>query len=112
MAACTCNFNTQEVEVGGSGIQGHPWPHKAFKTNLGYIIHYLKRGIEEKRITVQHATYLSGVPQKLSISPRGRSGTRATTVLAREPRVDFTKTWQIFEFHLKVSVDIVQPKKG
>lgn len=62
-----------------------------FKTNLGYTIHCLKREIEKKRITFQRAIYFSGVPQKLSISPRGRGGTRATTVLAREPRVDFYK---------------------
>lgn len=47
-----CNSNTQEVEGGGSEVQGHPQLHSEFKASLGYIKPYLKikRRRKEKRV--------------------------------------------------------------
>lgn len=36
MVVHTQNPTTEEVEVGGSKIQGHSWLHSKFKASLGY----------------------------------------------------------------------------
>lgn len=36
-----CNPRTQEVETGGSGVQGHLWLHGGFETSLGYLSAYV-----------------------------------------------------------------------
>lgn len=37
MAVHTCYPSTQEVEVGGSGVQGQPQLHSEFKAILGHM---------------------------------------------------------------------------
>lgn len=34
---------TQEMEMGGSGVQGYPWLHNKLKASLGYIKIGLKK---------------------------------------------------------------------
>lgn len=37
MVVLVCNPSTRELKTGGSGVQGHPWSHSQFMTNMGYM---------------------------------------------------------------------------
>lgn len=40
----TWHGGAKESMAGGSGVQNHPWLHSKFKTSLGYVRLYLKKG--------------------------------------------------------------------
>ena len=50
----TCHFSDREMEVGGSGIEGHPELHGLFEASLDYMRPYLKRIVSVLSQARQH----------------------------------------------------------
>lgn len=48
MVMHACNFNTQEVKEGRSGVQGQPQQFNEFKTNLDFVRLHLKTAKQTK----------------------------------------------------------------